>query len=54
MTVTVKLPSFVLPAASVARYVTVLVPIGNAEPEAKPAKSAIDPPGALSVNVGVE
>jgi len=44
----------VLPAASVYSQVTVVVPIGNCEPEASPAKRVPDnpEPSQLSVKVG--
>jgi hypothetical protein len=49
-TVTVKLQVAVLPAASVTTNVFVVVPLGNAEPLAKPAVCAMLEPGQLSLN----
>ena len=53
-TVTLKLQFAVSPLASVTVKVLVVVPKGNAEPEANPAVSAVIWPGQLSVPDGVE
>ena len=52
VTVTVKLQSVVLPAASVTRKVFVVTPTGKAAPEARPAICVVVAPGQLSVPVG--
>jgi hypothetical protein len=49
-TVTVKLQEAVLPEASVAVQVTVVIPTGNADPDA--GTQAVVTPGQLSVAVG--
>ncbi len=52
VTVMVKLPSVVSPAASVAVYVIVVAPTGNVAPLANPAVCAIVDPVQLSAEVG--
>ena len=52
-TVTVKLQELVLPAASVARKVFVVVPAGKVEPLASPAVWVVVAPLQLSVPTGV-
>ena len=52
ITVTVKLQLAVCPTASVTVYVTVVVPIGNTAPLAKPAVRVVIAPGQLSVPTG--
>ena len=52
VTVMVKLPSVVSPAASVALYVIVVTPTGNVLPETSPAVCAIVDPVQLSAEVG--
>src|SRR2546421_4581914 len=52
VTVTVNEQLAVLPLASVAVYATVVVPTGNAEPEAGPAVRVTLTPGQLSLPAG--
>ena len=52
LTVTVNEQSVKLPDASVARYVTVVVPIENVEPLARPAVLTVVAPEQLSVPTG--
>ena len=53
VTITSKLQKLVLPAASVAVKLTVVVPTGNVSPEAGPLVWRIVAPSALSVNSGI-
>jgi len=50
--ITLKLQVAVLPAASVACYVFVVVPTGKAAPLARPAICTVVEPGQLSFPVG--
>ena len=52
-TVTVNDQVFVFALASVTKYVTVVVPIGNTVPDACPAVSVVTGAGQLSVPTGV-
>ena len=52
-TVTRKVQVLLLPAASVAFSVSVVMPFGKGWPLANPLTMATDPPAQLSVNVGV-
>ena len=51
-TVIVKEQFAVRPAASVTRWVTVVTPMGNVEPEAGPAVLVVKAPVQLSVPTG--